>query len=104
MVQELVDRYVKHFTDASAAFTNQHLQRKYALSKVHCEHKVLPKVSFTKCILRFVPAPEYYADSIAAHQKVQDHLNELVANGVFSEVVIDTTRIKGQVCYKYNGS
>lgn len=99
MTPERIQLYKLQMLLASVGFTNSKRAKIFNMSVKHIEEKVVPRVSFTKDILRFVSAPEYYNNKEKSKQQMFDELDWLVANGYFKLVLIDGPRVKGQLCY-----
>lgn len=99
MTPERIQLYKLQLLLASSGFTDDRKAKIFNMSIAHKQQRVIPRVSFTKDILRFVRAPDYYANKEKSKQSMFDELDWLVANGYFKLVLVDGPRVKGQLCY-----
>lgn len=100
MTPERVLLYKLQATLAASGFDDERRAKVFNMSLQHRKARVIPRVAFTKDILRFVSAPDYYADKEKSKQLMFNELDWLVANGYLNLVLIDGPRVKGQLCYE----
>jgi len=99
MTPERILLYKAQAVRAAMGFTNAAKAKSFNISKCHIDAGALPKSAFTKDILRFVRAPDYYTDKAGCLAIMLDELHWLSTNGYLVLKIVDGTRVKSQLCY-----